>query len=55
VAALAAHSVFDLVHGGIISNPGVPAWWPEFCLTYDLAAAGYMAWLLKSGRIRGAA
>jgi hypothetical protein len=52
VAALAAHGAFDLVHGGIISNPGVPAWWPEFCLTYDLAAAGYMAWLLKSGRIQ---
>jgi hypothetical protein len=52
VAALAAHGAFDLVHSLIISDPGVPAWWPEFCLTYDLAAAGYMAWLLKSGRIR---
>lgn len=54
VVALGAHGVFDLVHGTVISNPGVPSWWPEFCLTYDVTAAGYMAWLLKSGRIRAA-
>ena len=46
VVALAAHGLFDLVHGGIISNPGVPAWWPAFCLTYDVAAAAYLAVLL---------
>ncbi len=54
VAALAAHGIFDLVHGAAISNPGVPLWWPEFCLTYDVTAAAYLAWLLKSGRIRAA-
>jgi hypothetical protein len=54
VAALGAHGVFDLAHGGIIDNPGVPAWWREFCLTYDVAAAGYLAWLLKSRRILAA-
>lgn len=54
VAALAAHGIFDLVHGTAISNPGVPLWWPEFCLTYDVTAAAYLAWLLKSGRIRAA-
>jgi len=37
--ALAAHGVFDLAHGRVISNPGVPAWWPGFCLTYDVTAA----------------
>lgn len=55
VVALAAHGVFDLTHGTFISNPGVPNWWPEFCLTYDVTAAAYLAWLLKSGRIRAAA
>lgn len=50
VIALAAHGTFDLVHGAFIDNPGVPAWWPGFCLGYDLTAAGYLAWLLKSGR-----
>lgn len=55
VAALAAHGIFDLTHAAVISNPGVPSWWPEFCLTYDVTAAAYLAWLLKSGRIRAAA
>ena len=54
VLALAAHGVFDLVHGRGISNPGVPAWWPTFCLTYDVTAAAYLAWLLKIDRIRAA-
>jgi hypothetical protein len=54
VFALAAHGVFDLVHGRVIANPGVPAWWPAFCLTFDVAAAAYLAWLLKSERIRAA-
>ena len=52
VLALAAHAVFDLVHSRVISNPGVPAWWPVFCLTYDVTAAAYLAWLLKIDRIR---
>jgi hypothetical protein len=55
VVALAAHGIFDLTHAAVISNPGVPSWWPEFCLTYDVTAAAYLAWLLKSGRIRAAA
>jgi hypothetical protein len=54
VIALAAHGIFDLAHGRFISNPGVPSWWPAFCLAYDITAAAYLAWLLKSGRIRTA-
>jgi hypothetical protein len=54
VMALGGHGVFDLAHGSVMSNPGVPAWWPAFCLTYDVTAAGYLAWLLLSGRIRAA-
>jgi len=46
VAALAAHGVFDLFHGRVVANPGVPAWWPAFCLTYDITAAAFLAWLL---------
>jgi hypothetical protein len=53
--ALAAHGIFDLVHHKLISNPGVPVWWPEFCMTYDVAAAVFLAWLLKSGRVRASA
>lgn len=55
VATLAAHAVFDLGHGAILTNPGVPAWWPPFCLAYDLTLAGYLAWLLRGRRLRAAA
>jgi len=50
--ALAGHGVFDLVHGSVITNPGMPAWWPGFCSAYDVTAAAYLAWLLKIDRIR---
>lgn len=50
--ALAAHGLFDLTHGRFIANAGVPSWWPAFCLTYDVAAAGYLAGLLATGRVR---
>ena len=38
--------------GGVIVNPGVPAFWPDFCLTRDVMNAAYLAWLLKSQRLR---
>ena len=50
--ALAGHGIFDLTHAALISNPGVPAWWPAFCGTYDVTAAAYLAWRLKAGGIR---
>jgi len=51
VAALAGHGVFDLFHGHVIANAGVPVWWPSFCMTYDLTAAGGLAWLLHKSKI----
>jgi hypothetical protein len=53
--ALAAHGVFDFVHGRLIANPGVPTWWPAFCGTYDVTAGVALAWLLGAGRIRARA
>ncbi len=53
-AALALHGVFDMVHGSLISNPGVPPWWPAFCSAYDVVAAGYLAWLIVSRRTQAA-
>jgi hypothetical protein len=55
VAALAAHGIFDLGHGAVIYNPGVPSWWPQFCLTFDVTLAAYLAWLLRRGRLRAPA
>jgi hypothetical protein len=52
VAALAAHGMFDFVHGQLIANPGVPLWWPPFCLAYDVVAAAYLAWLLSRSKVR---
>src|SRR5262245_42576832 len=52
--ALGGHGVFDLIHGSVMTNPGVPGWWPAFCSAYDVTAAGYLAWLIRSGRLRAA-
>lgn len=52
VAALAVHGVFDFVHPVLYANPGVPAWWPSFCLAYDVAAAAYLSWLIATKRLR---
>lgn len=49
--AIGGHGAFDLVHGMIIANPGVPPYWPAFCLSYDVVAAAFLAWLIRSGRV----
>jgi hypothetical protein len=49
-AALLGHGLFDVVHGAVITNPGMPAWWPPFCAAADFALAAWLAWLLRSGR-----
>jgi len=46
VGALAGHGVLDSFHGAVVSNDGVPRWWPAFCMTYDLTAAAFLAWAL---------
>jgi hypothetical protein len=51
VAALVAHGVYDLLHGHLFANPGVPAWWPDFCLAYDVAAGLYLAVVLVIRRV----
>lgn len=53
--ALTGHGLFDFVHGRLIANPGVPAFWPAFCGAYDVTAGAGLAWLLRSGRIRARA
>ena len=47
VAGLAAHGVLDSFHGAVIDNPGVPSWWPAWCLAYDVGAAAGLAWLSR--------
>ncbi|HJQ54629.1 MAG TPA: hypothetical protein VJ825_12385 [Gemmatimonadaceae bacterium] len=60
VVGLAAHGLFDLVHGSVIVDPGVPAWWPAFCLSFDIVLAVVVASVALrrppgSGRINGLA
>jgi hypothetical protein len=51
VACLAAHGVLDVFHGLVVTNPGVPEWWPAFCLTFDVGVAGFLAWLLMRSKL----
>lgn len=51
-AGLFAHGVMDFFHHHLISNPGVPRFWPMFCGAYDVAAAGCLAWLLHRSQVQ---
>ena len=46
VGAIVGHGVFDCVHRLFIENPGVPHWWPGFCLTFDVIFGAWLAVLL---------
>lgn len=35
-AALVGHGIFDFVRPAFIANPGVPRWWPGFCMAFDV-------------------
>ena len=45
-AALLGHGLFDFAHHWLIENPGVPPWWPGFCLACDVILGGWLAILL---------
>jgi hypothetical protein len=47
VAAIVGHGVFDFVHHWLVENPGVPGWWPGFCLTFDVVLGVRLAVRLK--------
>ena len=56
VAALLGHGVFDLVRHFLIDNPGVPHWWPGFCLASDVVFGAWVAVLIirqRQSAIRG--
>lgn len=49
-AGLAGHGVFDALHGYVVTNTGVPAWWPAFCGSFDVVAGVVVGWMLSRGR-----
>ena len=51
VFGLAAHGVFDIFHPRLISNPGVPDWWPAFCSAADVTIAVAVGLLLYTGKL----
>ena len=55
VASLIGHGIFDYVHRVFIDNPGVPHWWPGFCLAFDVVFGAWVAVLLIRHRqvVRG--
>jgi hypothetical protein len=50
VAALVGHGVFDFVRQPLIDNPGVPRWWPGFCLASDVVFGAWVAVLIITRR-----
>ena len=51
VTAMVGHGVFDFVHHFFISNPGVPSWWPGFCLAFDAVFGAFLALRLRTRRV----
>ena len=48
---IVAHGVFDLLHGHVITNPGVPVWWPAYCAAVDvLLGAWVIGCALRAGQ-----
>ena len=47
---IAGHGLFDFfVHPHLVTNAGMPSWWPAFCGTIDIALAIICAILLNVG------
>jgi len=36
------HGMYDLVHGRLLANPGVPVWYPVFCCVVDVVVGLYV-------------
>ena len=39
------HGVFDFIHPMLITNSGVPTWWPAFCAGVDVLLGAWVIWL----------
>jgi hypothetical protein len=41
------HGMYDLVHSQLITNSGVPGWYPVFCFVVDAVVGLYLLWLSR--------
>jgi len=55
VFGLIGHGVMDIFfHHHLVLNPGMPPWWPWFCMAIDVALGAILAWMLKQSMIKSA-
>jgi len=41
------HGLYDLVHSQLITNTGVPGWYPIWCFMVDAVVGSYLLWLSR--------
>ena len=41
------HGLYDLAHSRLITNAGVPDWYPIFCFVVDAVIGSYLLWLSR--------
>ena len=41
------HGLYDLTHSQLITNAGVPGWYPAFCFSVDVVIGIYLLWLSR--------
>lgn len=41
------HGLYDLIHSHLITNAGVPDWYPVWCCAVDVVVGGYLLWLSR--------
>lgn len=41
------HGLYDLAHGRLLTNPGVPGWYPLWCCAVDVVIGAYLLWLSR--------
>jgi hypothetical protein len=50
-AGIVGHGIFDVFHGYVIHNAGVPGFWLGFCSSIDVVLGMYLAWRLSRNAI----
>ena len=49
------HGLYDLTHSQLITNSGVPDWYPVWCFSVDVVIGAYLLWLsrrVSNGNLR---
>ena len=41
------HGLYDLTHSRLITNAGVPGWYPVWCFSVDVVIGAYLLWLSR--------